>query len=175
MDGSGTVDMRRIVLLDKDKLQSKSPQFPQICIVCKRACADEEKAFNALALRIGVGVEFITTQYFSIPMHTTTDKCAKVFTRKWMLERYRGLGAIALLMLISIGSIPLLHEKSVFVFFGSIVTFIVVEMYFEMKSDLPLQISEALSSKSSGNYEFEFLEESYANEFRRLNRQFLAD
>src|SRR5579859_1995027 len=97
LGGRATVDTGRIVVLDMDKLQSKSPEFPKICIVCKRPCVDEDKAFNALAARIGLGVEFITTRYFAIPMHTTTDKCAEVFTRKWMWERYRWLGIFGLM------------------------------------------------------------------------------
>lgn len=163
------------VVLDADKLQKNSPEFPEVCVVCHKPCAGEGKAFNALSGRLGVGVEFVKTRYFAIPMHTTTDSCAEVFTRKWTIERYRGLGLILLAAMLWVGSIPLLGERSGLVLVASIVIFFGVELYLRLKSSLPLQISETVSFKSSRNFTFEFLDETYANAFRKLNQKFLAD
>lgn len=164
------------VVLDADKLQKDSPEFPKTCIVCRKPCADEEnKAFNALSGKFGVGVEFVRTRNFPIPMHTTTDACAKVFTRTWKVERYRGLVLISLATILWIASIPFLHEKGVFVLYGSIAAFFVLNVYLSAKSNLPLRILETVSFKSSRNYTFVFKDETYGSEFRRLNQRLLAD
>lgn len=163
------------VVLDADKLQKSSPEFPKLCIVCHKPCADEEKAFNALSGKLGVGVEFVKTRYFAIPMHTATDDCANIFTRKWRIERYRGLGLISLAAILWVASIPFLHKKGAFVLFGSIAIFFVLNVYLSAKSNLPLQISETVSFKSSRNFTFEFLDKIYADAFRKLNQKYLAD
>ncbi|HEV2331621.1 MAG TPA: hypothetical protein VGV16_00540 [Gammaproteobacteria bacterium] len=175
MGGVFIMDSGLAVILDADKLQKNSPEFPKICIVCKKPCGTEEKAVNALSGRMGVGVEFVKTRYFAIPMHTTTGGCAALFTKKWTIERYRELGLFLLAAILCAASIPFLHNNAVFVLFGSIVCALFLETHLSLKSGLPLQISETVSFKSSRNYTFEFLDETYANEFRRLNQKFLAD
>lgn len=165
----------RVVLLNDDKLRDDNPKFPRTCIVCKSPCGDEEKSFNAQSGGIGLGVEFITTRYFAIPMHTSNGRCAESFTRKWRIERYRGLVMILFIALLTAGSIPLLHSQSGLLLIGLCVGFFILEVFFRIKSDLPVQITETPSLKSSRNFEFEFADVAYAKEFRQLNRQFLAD
>lgn len=164
------------VWVDRERMRIAGQLFPDMCVVCGKPCQDRVRirATTTNPMVGGIGYLLHATQSFNVPAHRDKGCAKKVRNSLFFLEMIPVM-FIAFGSLTSLALAVAVNQVWIFLIFVVVALTAGLDFFLERKVNWWVRVNESPADGLRGAYEFEFMQDSYADAFEERNRSILTN